>query len=281
MTAGGWWRRWRSGGLEARAGTPGQTSGPPAAPSAGFQTVYDIFPDIEGQRQRGSFPDLLEEEFWEVVDRARPYTMLTIEALYDLYQAVRYVAANNVEGDLVECGAFMGGSVFAAAEWAQRLDMPERRFFVYDTFCGFPEGTQPERDVHGQVVQMYPHPDFLSVARAVVARSSWPQDRLVFVQGDVSRTLEETRPQSIALLRLDTDVYASTRVELERLYPLVSGGGVLIVDDYGTFRGARRATDEFLERCDSAPLLHRVSDGVRSGIKPSSVTRGRGPAAPR
>lgn len=241
----------------------------PATSERGLQTVYDIFPDIERQRERPSFPDLLDEAFWEVVDRARPYTMLTIEALYDLYQAVRYVAANNVEGDLVECGAFMGGSVFAAAEWAQRFGIPERRFFLYDTFCGFPEGTDPETDVCGEVVKMYPHPDFLPVARDVVARSSWPREAFVFVQGDVSRTLKETRPERIGLLRLDTDAYASTRVELEALYPLLSPGGVLIIDDYGQFRGARRATDEFLEQSRSAPLLHRVSYGVRSGIKPA------------
>jgi len=266
---GRWWRRWRAHREDAAARASAGAAAPaPRAPDPAFKTVYDIFPAIEDQRRRGSFPDLIDEEFWQIVDRARPYTMLSIEALYDLYQAVRYVAASGIEGDLVECGCFMGGAVFSAAEWAQRFGMADRRFLLYDTFCGFPEGTAPEMDLHGNLVKMYGHPHYLAIARGLVARSSWPQDRFVFVEGDVARTLKETRPERIALLRLDTDVYASTRVELEELYPLLSPGGVLMIDDYGQFRGARRATDEFLARNGPAPLLHRVSSGVRSGIKP-------------
>jgi len=272
-----WWRRWSH--READAGGQASTDAPAPAPSASapapsasqaaFDTVYSVFPDIESTRQRSWFPDLDgEAAFWEVVDQARPYTMLCIEALYELYEAIRYVARNRIGGDLVECGAFMGGAVFAAAEWAQRCGMSDRRFFLYDTFCGFPSGTPPETDVQGNVVQMYAHPNYLPVARNLIARSSWPQDRFVFVEGDVATTLTETRPERIALLRLDTDVYDSTRVELEQLYPLLSPGGVLIIDDYGQFRGARRATDEFMAQQASAPLLHRVSYGVRSGIKP-------------
>ena len=266
-----WWRRWRHRGARVRGQTsPGGPASAPPASDGGFRTVYDIFPDIENERRRGSFPDLTDDDaFWKVVDGARPYTMLTIEALYELYQAVGYLADIRIEGDLVECGAFMGGAVFAAAEWAQLCGMSDRRFFLYDTFCGFPVGTDPETDAFGNVVKMYSHPNFLPIARELIARSSWPPDRFVFVEGDVARTLTETRPDRIALLRLDTDVYASTRVELELLYPLLSPGGVLMIDDYGTFRGARRATDEFLARAGSAPLLHRVSPGVRSGIKPA------------
>jgi hypothetical protein len=268
-----WWRRWAARREDAATRASAAAAEPaPRVLDPAFKTVYAIFPDIEDHRQRGSFPDLPDEEFWQVVDRARPYTMLSIEALFELYQAVRYVAASRIEGDLVECGCFMGGAVFSAAEWAQRFGMADRRFLLYDTFCGFPEGTAPETDLHGNLVKMYPHPHYLAVARDLIARSSWPQDRFVFVEGDVALTLKETRPERIALLRLDTDVYASTRVELEELYPLLSPGGVLIIDDYGQFRGARRATDEFLARQRPAPLLHRVSSGVRSGIKPGRLS---------
>jgi hypothetical protein len=267
--ATGWWRRWR--GQEGHPPSPPPVPVSPAAgraSSGGFDTVYDIFPDIESQRQRGSFPDIVEDAFWEVVERVRPYTMLTIEALYELHQGVRYVAANAIEGDLVECGVFMGGSVLAAAEWARHYGMSDRRFFLYDTFCGFPDGTPPETDAYGNVVRMYSHPNYLAVARDALARSGWAPERFVFVEGDVTRTLQETRPERIALLRLDTDTYASTRVELETLYPALRPGGVLILDDYGQFLGARQATDEFLAAGGLAPLLHRVSPGVRSGIKP-------------
>jgi len=265
----GFWRRFRrrTAAPAAPAATPAAT---PAAAAPAFDSVYSIFPDIERLRQRQSYPDLADDEgFWSVVERARPYTMLCVEALYELYQAVRYVAASGVEGDLVECGVFMGGSVFAAAEWAHQAGLAGRRFFLYDTFTGFPAGTPAETDAFGNVVPMYSHPNFLAVARAAVARSSWPADGFVFVEGDVTRTLALTRPERIALLRLDTDVYGSTRAELEQLYPLLTPGGVLMIDDYGSFQGARRATDEFLAGVRPAPLLHRVSQGVRSGLKPA------------
>ncbi len=264
-----WWRRWRARGADGPSRPPAPAPQPAGgASSGGFDTVYDIFPDIESQRQRGSFPDIVEDAFWDVVERARPYTMLTIEALYELYQGVRYVAANAIEGDLVECGVFMGGSVLAAAEWARQCGMSDRRFFLYDTFCGFPNGTPPETDAFGNVVKMYSHPNYVAVARDALGRSGWPPERFVFVEGDVTKTLNETRPEQIALLRLDTDTYASTRAELEALYPALRPGGVLILDDYGQFRGPRQATDEFLAAGGPAPLLHRVSHGVRSGIKP-------------
>jgi O-methyltransferase len=241
----------------------------PVARGPGLSDVYDMFPEIERHRQRGSFVDLLDEEFWHVVDRARPYTMLTIEALHEIHQAIRYLARSGVPGDLVECGVFMGGGVFAAAEWASAAGLASRRFFLYDTFCGFPDGTAPETDFQGNVLKMYPHPHFRQIAEDVVGRCAWPRDRFVFVEGDVARTLPETRPSRIALLRLDTDDYASTRVELELLYPLLSPGGVIMIDDYGHFRGSRRATDEFLAGLDPQPLLHRVSYAVRSGVKPA------------
>lgn len=93
----------------------------------------------------------------------------------------------------------------------------------------------------------------------MIETSPQPLDRFVFVEGDVAQTVLTTIPETIAMLRLDTDDYASTRVELESLYPRLSAGGVLIIDDYGAFRGARRATDEFVAKQDRAPLLHRVS----------------------
>jgi len=277
LSDSGFWRRFRrriaAPATPARAAAVPATTPAPAGAQA-FDSVYSIFPDIENLRQRPSYPDLADDEsFWSVVERARPYTMLSVEALYELYQAVRYVAASGVEGDLVECGVFMGGSVFAAAEWAHGLGLSGRRIFLYDTFAGFPPGTAAETDAFGNVVPFYSHPNFLAVARELIARSSWPADGFVFVEGDVARTLALTRPERIALLRLDTDVYASTRVELEQLYPLLTPGGVLMIDDYGSFQGARRATDEFLARVRPAPLLHRVSQGVRSGLKPASPGR--------
>ncbi|MET0555779.1 MAG: TylF/MycF/NovP-related O-methyltransferase [Vicinamibacteria bacterium] len=249
---------------------PAAAPAPAHAPSADgrLRTVYDLFAHIETQRQPASFPDIIEPDFWAVLDKVRPHTMLTVEALYEIQRAVRYLVTSGVDGDLVECGVFMGGAVRAATEWAQTAGLAPRRFYLYDTFAGFPEGTAAETDLLGNEVKMYPHPHFRDVVAEVIAGSPWPQESFVFVEGDVAATLRTTRPERIALLRLDTDDYASTRAELEALYPLVAPGGVVMIDDYGHFRGARQATDEYFAGLARPPLLHRISYAVRSGVKP-------------
>lgn len=78
------------------------------------------------------------------------------------------------------------------------------------------------------------------------------------VEGLVQDTLPGRAPDRIAILRLDTDLYNSTRHELEHLYPRLSPGGVLIVDDYGKFSGATRAVDEYFERVNEPILLNRI-----------------------
>jgi O-methyltransferase len=85
------------------------------------------------------------------------------------------------------------------------------------------------------------------------------------VKGKVEDTIPANIPERIALLRLDTDFYRSTRHELEHLYPRLERGGVLIIDDYGAYVGARQATDEYFA---SRPfLLNRIDEHVRCGVK--------------
>jgi len=89
--------------------------------------------------------------------------------------------------------------------------------------------------------------------------------RFNLIKGDVSKTLRHKKPSQISILRLDTDWYESTKIEIEELYPLLSPGGVLIVDDYGHWEGSRKAIDEFFK---TKPIfLHRTTYAVRTGIK--------------
>lgn len=74
-------------------------------------------------------------------------------------------------------------------------------------------------------------------------------------------------PDSIAVLRLDTDWYESTKKELDALYPRLSSGGVIIVDDYGVWQGARAAVDEYFS-AHRRPLFHYIDDTGRIGVKP-------------
>jgi hypothetical protein len=104
------------------------------------------------------------------------------------------------------------------------------------------------------------------VVRANVARAGYPEKRLHFIKGPVEETIPGTLPDGLALLRLDTDWYESTLHELEHLYPLLSPGGVLIIDDYGHWEGARRAVDEYFADRE-APLLSRIDYTGRIGVR--------------
>jgi predicted O-methyltransferase YrrM len=103
--------------------------------------------------------------------------------------------------------------------------------------------------------------------RANLARTNYDPQLINFVLGPVEQTIPATMPSEIALLRLDTDWYESTRHELEHLWPLLRVGGVLIIDDYGHFQGARQAVDEFFGRQPHRPLLHRVDYSARVAVK--------------
>jgi O-methyltransferase len=107
----------------------------------------------------------------------------------------------------------------------------------------------------------------LEDVRANLESTQYSMNQVFFVKGMVEETLPATAPDSIALLRLDTDWYSSTRHELEHLYPRLSQNGVLILDDYGHFMGARKATDEYFKTLNMPPLLSRVDYAGRIAIK--------------
>lgn len=179
-------------------------------------------------------------------------SMTSVERRAAMIEACRSVAG--VPGDIVECGVFKGANIILA-----RKLLPDRVCWLYDTFTGM---TLPD-EIDVSVSSGNPAVDRYNVkmdsgtgwCRAslddvrdnLLAAGVLHEDRLRFVAGDVNETLRISAnvPDRIALLRLDTDWYASTRTELEVLYPRLSPGGVLIVDDYGHWMGARRAVDEY------------------------------------
>lgn len=229
--------------------------------------VYDLRPEIDDspRRQRTSFPEIEEPEFWELFDAAKPYSMLAVTGFYSLYQSLHYIAKNRIAGDFVECGALFGGACIFMALLRRSLELDDRRIHVFDTFSGFPEGSTDVR--RGTVTK---GPRYESFYEAVVANfeRTCGTDGIEFHVGPVEETLLPFKPRALSLLRLDTDFYPSTKAELERLYPRVSPGGVLIIDDYGWYEGSRRATDDYFAVQDTQPLLIRVDSGIWSGSKP-------------
>jgi O-methyltransferase len=152
-----------------------------------------------------------------------------------------------------------------------------RDLYLFDTFEGMPP--PGDRDVRhdgrpaAELLAIRPRDhDVWAVAtledvRAAFAQVPYPAERVHFVKGLVEDTIPTQAPESISILRLDTDWYASTRHELEHLYERLSPGGVLLIDDYGWWKGAREAVDEFLEHSGERLLLLRMASG-RIAVKP-------------
>ncbi len=95
----------------------------------------------------------------------------------------------------------------------------------------------------------------------------YPEERISFIKGKVEDTIPKHAPIRIALLRLDTDWYESVYHSLVQLYPLLSPGGILIIDDYGDWAGARKAVDQYFAEHNLHPLLHRIDSTGRICVK--------------
>lgn len=224
-----------------------------------------------------AYPVDFEPWVVEIVERVAPYTQTTPERVAAVCAATEYVVGADVPGDLVECGVWRGGSTMAAALTLIRLGAADRRLHLFDTFSGMTEPDEVDADYAGRpvgpgwradrdsgVVDPCAIPQ--SEVRDALATTGYDPALVSFVEGPVEDTLPDEAPESIALLRLDTDWYASTAHELRHLYPRLGVGGVLIVDDYGHFQGARRATDEYF--AGRPILLARVDYTGRMAVKP-------------
>ncbi len=225
------------------------------------------------------YPDL-DPAFAPLYEACRHATMTSVERLYALYKAVEYVARHDIPGDFVECGVWRGGSVMMMALALRQFDAVGRRLHCFDTFEGMTApGPQDIRHDTGEAVAsilartrrseesdvwaMAP----LEVVRRNLAATGYPPELIAFHAGPVERTLPAAAPDAIALLRLDTDWYESTKHELVHLWPRLAAGGVLIIDDYGFFRGARQATDEYFREHDAPMLLNRIDQTGRIAVK--------------
>ena len=220
----------------------------------------------------------------EIVERALPYTMTGVPRLQALVDSVRYCVERGIEGSFVECGVWRGGSVLAMLLTLQEAGDTDRDVYLYDTFEGMTEPT--ERDVspleppaletwaEAQAQERRPWGELFDpehfneqAVRATVRSAGYPEERVHFVAGRVEDTIPAGAPERIALLRLDTDWYASTLHEMEQLYPRLADSGVLLIDDYGHWEGARRAVDEYFAAHPPRPLLARIDYTGRIAVK--------------
>ena len=212
-----------------------------------------------------------------IIDVVLPFTGTSVERILALMNAVTYITKNRIPGDITECGVWRGGSMMAVALTLLAHGDQSRRLFLYDTYEGMSEPTDhdttPWGDSAAAMLGRYPrgtgpwcHAGMAEV-RANLVSTGYPAERIIMVAGKVEDTLPRHLPDALSLLRLDTDWYESTKHELTHLYPLLVRNGVLIIDDYGHWEGARKAVDEYFQAQPGAHFLHRIDYTGRLLVK--------------
>jgi hypothetical protein len=217
----------------------------------------------------------------ETFSKVKEYTMTNSERVVALCNAIDYLTKNNIEGDIVECGIWKGGSTMAAIDTLLRHNSTERDIYLYDTFEGMPapskhdvkKGGHHGAGMSAEELYKNSNPDdiiwcisTLDEVKQNIGKFDYPPDKIHYVKGMVEDTIPQTIPQKIALLRLDTNFYESTQHELKYLYPLMVPGGVIIMNDYGEWAGARKAIDEYIEANNIKILLNRIDKTGRVAV---------------
>lgn len=216
----------------------------------------------------------------DVIDRVKDFTMTSPERVVALIRTIEYINVNNIEGDIVECGVWRGGSIGACILALLKANKTDKKIWLYDTFEGMNKPTDFDLDINGHLAsERMEKEDIetsnlwakaeLDIVKENVSNFNYPSENINFIKGIVEETLLSSKlPDKISILRLDTDWYESTKIELEILYPKLVSGGVLIIDDYGHWNGCRKAVDEFFETMEFKPLFNRIDYTGRIIVKP-------------
>lgn len=235
------------------------------------------------EKTQAIYADIVNEEFWEIYNVCKPYTMTSVERLYSLYSCVDYVLKNNIPGDFVECGVWRGGSSMLIAKMLSNRAITNRKIYLYDTFEGMSAPLEVDETFRGDKADRLMDEGVENKEESVWCLASledvqnnlkltkFPLENTVYIKGKVEDTIPQHLPTAtIALLRLDTDWYESTKHELTFMYPMLEQNGILFIDDYGHWKGCRKAVDEyFAENNKPAVLLNRVDYTARMVIKQS------------
>ena len=232
--------------------------------------------------QNNLSPDIQEYEK-RLIDTAKRFSMTSKIRMLALCRAFKHINENNIDGDFVECGVWKGGNLILLQNLMHEFKNLERKIIGFDTFEGMTEPSQFDVNLKNQAAIK-----LLNQEKKIendVKENNWcfssydsvlknfkdntRSNNLVLIKGDVKETLNEDKnlPKKISILRLDTDFYESTKIELEKLYPLLSKNGILIIDDYGHWQGAKKAVDEYFSKTNYKPFLNIVDYTCRLIIK--------------
>jgi hypothetical protein len=221
----------------------------------------------------------LDDEFRVLNAELQPYTMTSPIRLYALYEAVYHVVKHKIPGDFVECGVWRGGGSMLAAKTFHKAGDTGRKLYLYDTYRGMSEPAEVDVSRRGEdareewkkarkgEINTWCYSSIEEV-RKNMHSTGYPPEKVVFVEGEVEETIPGIIPEEISILRLDTDWCQSTYHELVHLYPRLAVNGILFVDDYGMWQGARKAVDRYLQEQGKPVYLHRIDHSARLAVKP-------------
>ncbi len=221
----------------------------------------------------------IDENELNIIKKISNYSMSTPANHWAIIQSIKHIFKNNIEGDFVECGVWKGGNLILFKIISENLNM-NNQIYAFDTFEGMPEPGNKDfdlKDINAKKIYdnykkkniKWCYSNLEEVKLNIASFSSEYINSFKFIKGKVEDTLLDNKnlPEKISLLRLDTDFYESTKKELEILYPRLSSGGVLIIDDYGHWKGTKRAVDEYFKLNSKFEWLHRIDYGSRLLIK--------------
>ena len=218
-----------------------------------------------------------DDEARATIAAVRAWTMTSRARVFALIVAVRYIVDDRVEGAMVECGVWRGGSMQAVARTLLERGVRDRDLHLFDTFDGMPPPSEHDRRIAGPAARalLESRPRSANVwavadladVRAGMSQTGYPAERIRYHPGLVQDTVPAQAPERIALLRLDTDWYESTKHELTHLYDRLTPGAVIIIDDYDYWEGSRKAVDEFIASGGHRLLLVPV-DSARVAVRP-------------
>lgn len=242
---------------------------------ANFDNIIKI---ISKSKKELIIPFDFTKDFVEIYEKCKNFTMTSLESMFSLYKSIEYISRNGIAGDIVECGVWRGGSMMICALTLLKMKDTKRKLYLYDTYQGMSEPTHHDVRSYDGFEARIKYDLFkkkgekwvytpLEKVKENLYSTKYPKDNLIFVEGKVEDTIPNIIPENISLLRLDTDWYESTYHELKYLYLKLSVNGILILDDYGHWKGAKEATDKYIEEKNLKFFLHRIDKTSRLAIK--------------
>jgi hypothetical protein len=230
---------------------------------------YQVAPKFDVVDPSDEVPLLTPETDLDIIRQVQAHTMLSNTQLAFLLRTISLIVHKQIPGDIVECGVWRGGASALMARKLYEMGETTRNIWMYDTFAGMVDPTEIDYSLYynksaesllkssNKASHIWALASKEHVSR-VMEMSLYPEERIHLVEGDICQTLRVQKPSQIALLRLDTDWYESTKNELCELVPLLAPGAIVVIDDYGIWAGSRAATEEYFLANPPRPIIEFI-----------------------